>query len=38
MLIFNQFFLRTVSINASPPFELCDIFTYYDKQGLAASK
>ena len=45
MLIFNPFFLRTVSINASPPFELCDIFKYliyhstdYNKQGLAATK
>ena len=45
MLIFNPFFLRTVSINVSRPFELCDIFKYliyhstdYDKQGLAASK
>ena len=45
MLIFNPFFLSAVSINASPPFELCDIFKYliyhstdYNKQGLAATK
>ena len=45
MLIFNPFFLSTVSINASPPFKLCDIFKYliyhstdYNKQGLAATK